>query len=122
MTLKAFFSNKKNRILLFIFFLFILYIILFSSARKAEVLSTFPALKLENNNTSSIKTLPENFQEINVKDKNGDNINGIYLPAKEQTKKTVYFFHGNSGDLSYFYNWITYINNLGYNVISYDYP
>ena len=60
------------------------------------------------------------FEEINIISKNGDNINGLFID--NNAEETVYYFHGNGGELKYFYSEIQYLSDLWYNVMSYDYP
>lgn len=109
------------RIIIIISFLLI---ILYGSGvifwEKIQTFFTFPSIYREQN--YSIQEASFTFEEINIKDKDGNNINGLYLPYNNGEAKTVYYFHGNGGPLSTFYSEIEYIHSLGYNVIAYDYP
>lgn len=118
---KDFFKKNKWYIFWITLFLFI-YIFLALNIKNLEIISSFPAIKVSNHNTSSDLYIKSDYEEINIKSKTWDNINGLYVKSDIENAKTVYFFHGNSWDLSYFYNHINYINELWYNVISYDYP
>jgi len=60
------------------------------------------------------------FEEINITAKNGDMINGLFID--NEAEKTIYYFHGNGGEMKYFYSEIQYLSDLWYNVMSYDYP
>lgn len=59
-------------------------------------------------------------QEINITASNGDTINGLYID--KWAEKTVYYFHGNGAPMEYFYTEMRYIADLGYNLMSYDFP
>ena len=45
-----------------------------------------------------ILIIPEDFQEVNLKDADGTNIYGWYSPA-QKGQKTILYFHGNAGNL-----------------------
>ena len=95
---------------------------MFFNVKRFETFSTFPAIW-----SDLQQFIPENdsqwrYEEINIKDTDGNNINGLYIPYWDWHGKTIYYFHGNGGPLSYFYSDINYIHSLGYNIMAYDYP
>ncbi len=115
--------NKKNKIIILIIaILFFIYVFLFLWAKKIEMISTFPWYKIDNTNLSVDKVLYWEYEEINIDDWYWNNINWIYVKSDIENAKTVYFFHGNSWPIYFFYNWINYINKLWFNVMVYDYP
>ncbi|MDD3793818.1 MAG: alpha/beta fold hydrolase [Candidatus Gracilibacteria bacterium] len=114
-------KNKKLSKLIIVFLVLIfVYILLAINAKKIEMTSTFPAIAINVQDLVGHIETDLNFEEVNIKNKNGELINGLYLGSG--TRKTVYYFHGNGGPNSYFYSEIKYIHDLGYNVMMYDYP
>lgn len=101
-------------IIWFIIILFYLY--LFFYRNTIETSMTFVWLWVHENYDYSANW----FEEIHIKNKNWTTIHGIFLDNKEQ--KTIYYFHGNGWPLKYYTDNIKYLWNLGYNVMSYDYP
>lgn len=60
------------------------------------------------------------FEEILMKHPKVGEIHGIYY---ERNKiQTIYFFHGNDGPIGDYIYYISYLGNLGYNVMCFDYP
>ena len=100
----------------------ILYIALCFFAKYLETTLTFPWVLVNTKEyTAPDMSIPElKFEEINITARNGDNINGLFID--NNAEKTIYYFHGNGWDLKYFYSEIQYLSDLGYNVMSYDYP
>ena len=120
---KLFFNtHKKKFYTLFwvIFIVIVLYIILLTQAKRLETLATFPGVRINVQDVVGHVKADFEFEEINIPDSQGSNINGLYLD--NNAEKTVYYFHGNGGPLNYFYSEIQYIWDLGYNVMAYDYP
>lgn len=114
-------SKCKYWKLYIVFLLFIIiYLILIIWAKKIETIATFPAIWVNTQDIVGHIAIDLSFEDINISDSNWNNINWLYLWS--WTWKTVYYFHGNWGPLSYFYNEIKYINSLWYNVMAYDYP
>lgn len=101
----------------FLIFLLLIYFYLFFEAKTIETNITFPWI-WKQVNYSSWSDL--NYEEINIKDNNWNNINWIFLKWKKEI--SVYYFHWNWLPLSYFLNEIKYINSLWYTVFAYDYP
>ncbi|MDD3145383.1 MAG: alpha/beta fold hydrolase [Candidatus Gracilibacteria bacterium] len=114
-------KNKKlaKGIIVFLVLIFI-YSLLTIHAKKIEMTSTFPGIAIHIQDLVGHVETDLTFEEVNIKNKNGELINGLYLGTG--TGKTVYYFHGNGGPNSYFYSEIKYIHELGYNVMMYDYP
>ncbi len=109
-----------RKIIWLLIFLF-LYILLVIQVKKIETISTFPAVYMNVQDIVGHTKTDLKFEEINIADSKWNNINWLYLWSG--TWKTVYYFHGNWGPLSYFYSEIKYIHQeLGYNVFAYDYP
>lgn len=100
---------------MFLIIVIVLYIILFFYRNNVETSLTF-VWKWINQKYD----LPKNFEEINIKTSDNNNINWIFLNNNSQ--KTVFYFHGNGWPINYYFDNIIYIWNLWYNVISYDYP
>ena len=110
---------EKNIIIWLLVFL-IIYILLISQVERIKTYVTFSWIwtKVENfvwHIDSKFK-----FEEINIKDKNNNNINWLYIDNKAD--KTVYYFHGNWLPIDYYFHEINYIAELWYNVMAYDYP
>lgn len=96
------------------------YTYLFANAKKIETISTFPATKINIQDAVWHEKVKLNFEEINLKDDSGNNINGLYMTWTNSDM--VYYFHWNGWPLNYFYDEIKYINDLWYWVFAYDYP
>ena len=109
---------KKTKFLFLIILIF--YIVLLLSWRYLQTILSFPAVGYNIQDIVWYIKKDINFEEINIKTKSKENINGLYI--NNNSKKTVYYFHWNGWPLSYFYSEIDYIKNLGYNVMAYDYP
>jgi len=60
------------------------------------------------------------FEDINITSPEGENINGLYIDSG--AKKTIYYLHGNGGDLRYFYPTLEMLASWGYNVAAVEYP
>lgn len=123
--IKKLFSKKKKKLqfknyiyrLLFIIFVYILLVIF---AKNIVSTFSFPWIFYNVQEfTWYIKTNLD-FEEINIKDDSGNNINGLYVDAG--SNKTIYYFHWNWWPLSFFYSEILYLKELWYNVMAYDYP
>ena len=100
----------------------ILYLILVASAKQIETALSFPWVVVNTKDYTAPDTIIADleFEEINITTKNGDTINGLFID--NQAEKTIYYFHGNGGEMKYFYSEIEYLSDLWYNVMSYDYP
>jgi len=113
---------RYKKTCIFLLIPILLYGYIFWNRYELEGYLTFPGVAV---NTLE-RTHPEfgkiqiEFEDINVTLENGDVINGLYID--NNAEKTVYYFHGNGGDLTFFYPTIQYIWDLGYNVMAYDYP
>ena len=90
------------------------YIALFVFKNQIETNLTFPGKGMKNG------YIPPDFIEINIPDKNGNNINGLVLDNKNP--KTILYFHGNGEPISYYTGEMRFLGSLGYNVAGYDYP
>ena len=109
------------RILLLLLLLgLICYIVLLFFARDIETFFAFPGRDV---NLKEITNHPAGlivWEEIVLTAPSGNTIQGIYID--NGAEKTVYYFHGNGAPMEYFYTEMRYIADLGYNVISYDFP
>lgn len=109
--------NKKLRYLLYpLFFILSVYLITIIFAEKIETSLIFPWLIAEKTGRKA----PFNFEEINISLGKEKNINWIFIDKKSE--KTIFYFHGNGGDFSYYYDDINLLQSLGYNVMAFDYP
>lgn len=61
-----------------------------------------------------------NFEEVNLKAKDGVTINGLFFPT-ENSKGVIYFLHGNADNLSTWGNVSELYLNLNYSVFIIDY-
>jgi hypothetical protein len=87
------------------------YLYLLINAKYIETLATFPWAWLKSAETLRwYKETNANYEEINIKDKNSNNINWLYMTWTSE--KTVYYFHWNWASLDFFYPEIKYINDL----------
>jgi len=59
-------------------------------------------------------------EEVFLTSDQGNTIHGMYID--NGADKTVYYFHGNGAPMDHFYTEMRYIADLGYNLISYDFP
>ena len=117
-------KNIKLSTLLKIFWVFLTILIIFYLALvifawKIQMNATFPKVWVT---VSATNPTNLNYEEINFEDSEWYNINWLYLWNETWTWETVYYFHWNGGPLESFYSEIDYINNLGYNVMAFDYP
>ncbi len=103
--------DKSSIIYIIIFFLS-LYILLIIFGKKLQTISTFPQTGFEKIKIKWIEKI-----ELNTW---SNKIVWIYLDNNKE--KTIYYFHGNGGNLNIFENQIKNIGDLWYNVLSYDYP
>lgn len=97
------------------------YGLLFSFRYEIQAQLFFPGVNVNtlDHTSSGIPPSDFRFEEINIPFSQGS-INGLY--AGSGTGKIVYYFHGNGGDLRYFYPTLEYIQSLGYRVMALDYP
>jgi len=115
--------KTRYKVLIYIaFILLIFYLALAISAKYIETVLSFPWVMVNTKEyTAPDVNIPDlEFEEINITAKNGDMINGLFID--NEAEKTIYYFHGNGGELKYFYSEIEYLSDLWYNVMSYDYP
>ncbi len=115
--------QKKYKICIYILtFFIILYFLVVISAKYIETALSFPWVLVNTKEYTApgIEMVNLEFEEINITTSMWDNINGLFID--NQAEKTIYYFHGNGGELKYFYSEIQYLADLGYNVMSYDYP
>jgi LAS superfamily LD-carboxypeptidase LdcB/pimeloyl-ACP methyl ester carboxylesterase len=109
--------NKKLRYLIYpLFFILSAYLITIIFAERIETSLIFPWLKAEKIGGKA----PFDFEEINISLGKEKNINWIFIDKKSE--KTIFYFHGNGGDFSYYYDDINLLQSLGYNVMAFDYP
>ncbi len=106
---------KKKKIVYGIVFLLGVYLLLVIFAAKIETYITFPWKSYSGYVETKLQ-----FEDINIKDKNWNNINGLFIDSGSE--KTIYYFHWNGWPLPVFYSDITYLKDLGYNVMAYDFP
>lgn len=109
----------KKSLITFIIFILI-YIYFLFDVKYIETISTFPWVWVNLQDVVWYEKANINFEEINIKDKNWNNINGLYMTWTSD--KTVFYFHWNGWPLNYFYDELKYINDLWYSVFAYDYP
>ncbi len=96
------------------------YILLFIFARNIETAFTFPGKDI---NLKQLSNHPAGLiaaETVDITAPSGNNIHGIYID--NGASKTVYYFHGNGAPMDHFYTEMRYIADLGYNLISYDFP
>jgi len=119
--LKNIFKTHRKKKILFLV-LSLLYIVSFFYRYEIEWYLTFPGVVVNTleYTKSDLKKMNIDFEEVNIPLAKKWNINGLFI--NNNSKKTVYYFHGNGGDLTYFYSDIQFISSLGYNVMAYDYP
>lgn len=77
----------------------------------------FPSEKVE----TTPKSINLNFEDIYIKSSDDTRINGWFIPSGE-TKNTMLFFHGNSGNIGGRLDKINLFHNIGLNVFIIDYP
>lgn len=111
---------KHKKLLVTLLIIFSFYIFLLLNAKKLETLATFPWVEIEIQKLIEDEDDKINFEEINIKDKEWNNINWLYLTWTR--RELVYYFHGNGWPLDFFYDEIEYINQLWFSVMAYDYP
>lgn len=111
---------KYKKSVFFISLFFISYFFVFFNVKKIETIATFPWVWVNLQDAVWYDKAKINFQEINIKDKNWNNINWLYMTWSSE--KTVYYFHWNGWPLNYFYDEIKYINDLWYWVFAFDFP
>jgi esterase/lipase len=73
--------------------------------------------KLESNYSFSFE---QNFEEINLKTEDNNNINALLFKSKN-SKGVVLYFHGNKGNLSRWGNIASYFTNFDHDVFVMDY-
>jgi hypothetical protein len=102
---KAFFKKHLFLKILSVIFsiIFVLYVILFFAAKYIETVTTFPGMFVNTleYTQDDVSQVPLEFQTINI-DFDGENINGLYVDKGQE--KTIYYLHGNGGELKLFYN------------------
>lgn len=96
-----------------------IYLILLIFARDIETYLTFPALYANQQLVAGMKAPSLPWEVFTVKVGNTQ-ISGTFIDNKAQ--KTIFYFHGNGLPLSYFGYDLNFFKELGYNVMSYDYP
>ena len=82
----------------------------------------FPGLyvnTLETTQEMGAESLPEGFEKISYS-YNEKNYVGYFLNQNSDT--SIYYFHGNGGDIRFFVSDLVFIKNLGYNIIAYEIP
>lgn len=96
-----------------------IYLILLIFSRDIENYITFPALYANQQLVAGMKA-PSLPWEIFTVSSGELQISGTYID--NWGTKTIFFFHGNGLPLSYFSYDLNFFKELGYNVMSYDYP
>lgn len=69
----------------------------------------------------TMRSFPQdtNLKEVSIHTQDGILLNGWFIDNKSD--KTIIFFHGNGGNISYNQERITAFNALGYNALMFDY-
>lgn len=121
-----FLNTKTKHKILRVFWLIsvsfvILYLCLFIFARYVETILTFPGVYID---TLEYNEAVHIVESLDIRDifleYKGEKVHGIYID--NDAKYTVYYFHGNWGDLTYFYADIERIKSMGYNILALEYP
>jgi pimeloyl-ACP methyl ester carboxylesterase len=117
-----FLKSKKLKIIisLLTFLLIAGYISLVIFARPIETLLTFPGKQINLKEFTNHPAGIINAEFYDIPSSSGNNIHGLYINSNAE--KTVYYFHGNGAPMDHFYTEMRYIADLGYNVMSYDFP
>lgn len=115
-------KSRRFKIFLLVLFwaLFVSYVLLLVFARNIETAFTFPGKDI---NLKQLTNHPAGLiaaDEVSLISPSGNTIHGIYID--NGAPKTVYYFHGNGAPMDHFYTEMRYIADLGYNLISYDFP
>ncbi len=105
---------------LFISFSVLAYIFLVIFAQSIETLITFPWTKINLKELTNHPAGIINAEFYDIPSSSGNNIHGLFVD--NNAAKTVYYFHGNGAPMDHFYTEMRYIVDLGYNLISYDFP
>ena len=61
------------------------------------------------------------YENINLITADNEKIHAWYIPAKQESHKTVLFFHGNAGNISHRLETIKIYNQFGFNFLIFDY-
>ena len=61
------------------------------------------------------------YEDLNLITADNENIHAWYIPAKEKTRKTLLFLHGNAGNISHRLETIKIYHQFGLNVFIFDY-
>ena len=119
---KDYFLSWRFIIFLWVLFVWIClcYIFLFFSAKRIETLMTFPGRDINLKQLTSHPAGIISGEKFDITSESGENIHGIFID--NGAEKTVYYFHGNGAPMDHFYTEMRYIADLGYNLISYDFP
>lgn len=117
-----YFFSKRFKIFLWVLLwaLVLSYILLLIFAKSIETAMIFPGKDI---NLKQLTNHPAGViaaEEVTFTSKKWNTIAGIYID--NNAPKTVYYFHGNGAPMDHFYTEMRYIADLGYNLISYDFP
>jgi len=102
----------KIVVFLIIFYLLLLVFLFL----KQKNLVYYPLKKIEQTPTD----IGLKFSEEIIKTKDGINIFAWYIPSK-MSDKVVLFFHGNAGNVSNRLDFISILNEMGFNILIIDY-
>ena len=61
------------------------------------------------------------FEEINLKTKDNQILNGLLFNANDESKGIILYFHNHSGNIMHWSSFSGYFNRLGYDVLMMDY-
>ena len=107
---------KKAFFRIFLFFVGLYVLVVYYVYASQEDFIFFPT-KLSKNYKFEYN---QKFEEVNLKAKDGNTINGLFFPA-ENPKGVVYFLHGNADNLSSWGNVSELYLSLNYSVFLIDY-
>lgn len=117
-----YFFSRRFLIFIYVFIAitFLFYIVLLFFAKNIETAITFPGKDI---NLKQLTNHPAGLiaaEEVTFTSKKWNTIAGVYID--NGAEKTVYYFHGNGAPMDHFFTEMRYIADLGYNLISYDFP
>lgn len=119
---KDYFFSRRFIVLLWSLLLLLLvcYFVLLFFAKNIEIALTFPGWDI---NLKEITNHPAGLivaEEVEFTSSEWEQITWLYI--NNNSKKVVYYFHGNGAPLPYFYSDVQYISDLWYSVMALEYP
>lgn len=116
------FLRKYKIILIFLTLFSSIYGSLFSFRYEIQAHLFFPGIQINTIDYTGDGIPQSNlkFEDINITSLDGKNINGLYIDSGAE--KTIYYIHGNGGDLRYFYPTLELLASWGYNIAAIDFP